>query len=163
MIKYSKKNHACYDTGFNYPDLPDDLIEINSEEHEMFMGNGIVIGYKLKMGVYPFELEKIEVDYSYLAKTTRDNAVNKDITVHDSEWQVFNDAEDIRKVISDAETIGASEDESTMFRLADNSWRKTTLSELREVLKSHVERKKKVWNSFGNWDAGDKLDPFEFK
>lgn len=97
------------------------------------------------------------------AKSTRDNAVSANITVHGADWQVANDAEDIRKVIGDAETISASEDDTIMFRLADNSWRETTLSELRDVLKANIARKQDVWNQMAVWDSGDKQEPFEVK
>lgn len=98
---------------------------------------------------------------SQQAKSTRDTAISENITVFDCEWQVLNDAADIRKVIQDAEITNASEDDSVMFRLADNSWRETTLSELKQVLAAQVERKRAIWVKFGLWDAGDKSEPFE--
>lgn len=97
------------------------------------------------------------------AKVTRDAAVSANLIVLGVEWQCLNDAVDIRKVINDAETIGVSEVETEMFRLADNSWRETTLAELRQVLAAHVVRKRDVWAQFGVWDAGDKNEPFSYQ
>ncbi|KJY84833.1 hypothetical protein TW81_02235 [Vibrio galatheae] len=97
------------------------------------------------------------------AKVTRDAAVSANLTALGVEWQCLNDAVDIRKVINDAETIGVSEVETEMFRLADNSWRETTLAELRQVLAAHVVRKRDVWAQFGAWDAGDKTEPFTYQ
>lgn len=33
MIKFSLKNTAFYDSDFNYPELPDDLIEVSTDKH----------------------------------------------------------------------------------------------------------------------------------
>jgi len=171
---YSKTTDLIYPSKLldRYKDLPDDLVKITSEEASLHMGNiELPDGKQRKKHVYPFEFEDIpqptaeEIAESnrIKAKATRDNAVSSNITVHDAEWQVANDAEDIRKVIGDAETIDASEEDSVMFRLADNSWRETTLAELRDVLKAHIARKQDVWNQMAVWDSGDKQEPFEAK
>lgn len=94
------------------------------------------------------------------AKSVRDTAISANLTALDCEWQVLNDAEDIRKVIGDAEIIGAGETETEIFRLADNTWRETTLAELRQVLAAHVARKRGIWAQFGAWDNGPKTEPF---
>ncbi|MGF1775912.1 hypothetical protein [Vibrio nomapromontoriensis] len=96
-----------------------------------------------------------------IAKEERDIAVNSAIKVLDVEWQVGNNAFDIRTVIDDATTIGATQDVSQNFRLADNSWRMTTLEELKGVLKAFIDRKRGIWSVFSHWDAGDKLTPFK--
>lgn len=33
MIKFSLKNKVFYDTGLNYPELPDDLVEVTDDQH----------------------------------------------------------------------------------------------------------------------------------
>ena len=170
MILYSKETDLIYDTVI-HKDIPPDTVQINDVEKNEHMGN---ITYENKQRVkhtYPFVFKEIPQPTTkeiatrnqQLAKQVRDNAVSSNITVHDAEWQVANDAEDIRKVIGDAETIDASEEDSVMFRLADNSWRETTLAELRDVLKAHIARKQDVWNQMAVWDSGDKQEPFEAK
>ena len=172
MYLFSKNEWCVYDSAANYKDLPSDVIEITYKEFISFLSyrDGSK-GKILVSGVYPFELqyipqptsEEIATQNQRAAKQTRDKAVSANITVHGVDWQVANDAEDIRKVIGDAETISASEDDTTMFRLADNSWRETTLSELRDVLKAHIARKQDVWNQMAVWDSGDKQSEFEVK
>jgi hypothetical protein len=72
MIKYSAKKHSCYDTSLPYKDLPEDLIEITKEEHDVFMGEGLPEGKQLAMGVYPFEFEDLpETDPSVTLRTER--------------------------------------------------------------------------------------------
>ncbi|MFH0267231.1 hypothetical protein [Vibrio rumoiensis] len=93
-------------------------------------------------------------------KVIRDNAVSDDLTALDVEWDVLNDAADIRRVINDAETIDAQETDTTQFRLADNTWRETSLAELRQVLCVFIARKRDIWNQFAQWDATDKLEAF---
>ncbi|MFM2589465.1 hypothetical protein [Vibrio sp. TBV020] len=106
----------------------------------------------------PPTVEELEAQ----AKIIRDTAVSANLFLLGVEWQCLEDAVDIRTVIDDAETIGATENETEMFRLADNSWRTTTLAELRQVLAAHVVRKRDVWAKFGAWDAGEKTKPFTY-
>lgn len=93
-------------------------------------------------------------------KVIRDNAISSNLSALDATWQVLNDAADIRRVINDAETIEATETDTTQFRLADNTWRETSLAELREVLRVFIARKRDIWTQFAQWDATDKLTAF---
>lgn len=34
MIKFSEKKQTHYDVSLNYPDLPDDLVDVNDEQHQ---------------------------------------------------------------------------------------------------------------------------------
>lgn len=46
MIKFSTLNQAFYDLELNYPDLPDDLIEVSGEQHDFLlnaMNSGCVV------------------------------------------------------------------------------------------------------------------------
>lgn len=167
---YSKETDLIYDTAI-HKDIPSDAVQISDVEKNEHMGNITYENKRRVKHIYPFVFEdipqptteEIATQNQQLAKQTRDNALSANITVHDVDWQVANDAEDIRKAIGDAETIGASEEDTTMFRLADNSWRETALSELRDVLKAHIARKQAVWNQMAVWDYGDKKEPFEAK
>lgn len=104
---------------------------------------------------------------SQQAKATRDTLISANIAVESvqssAEWQMLDDARDIRKILQDAEITNATDTDSVMFRLADNSWRETTLAELKQVLAAHVARKREVWAHFNEWDSGDKSQPFEVK
>lgn len=93
-------------------------------------------------------------------KVIRDNAISSNLLALDAQWQVLNDAADIRRVINDAETIEAAETDTTQFRLADNTWRETSLAELREVLRVFIARKRDIWTQFAQWDSTDKLEAF---
>lgn len=170
MILYSKETDFIYDAEI-HKSIPSDAVQINDAEKNEHMGNITYENKRRVKNTYPFDwegipqptTEEIAESNRIKAKSTRDNAVSANITVYDAEWQVANDAEDIRKVIGDAETIDASEEDSTIFRIADNSWRETTLSELRDVLKAHIARKQDVWNQMAVWDSSDKQEPFEVK
>lgn len=107
------------------------------------------------------DAEKIAQYNAQNGKVIRDNAVSDDLTALDVEWDVLNDAADLRRVINDAETIGAQETDTTSFRLADNTWRETSLAELRQVLCVFIARKRDIWNQFAQWDATDKLEAFK--
>ncbi|MFV0449454.1 MAG: hypothetical protein ACK5MF_13515 [Vibrio sp.] len=105
--------------------------------------------------------EKIAQYNAKTGKVIRDNAVSDDLNALDVGWDVVNDAADVRRVINDAETIGAQETDTTQFRLADNSWRETSLAELRQVLTIFIARKRSIWEQFATWDATDKLEAFK--
>lgn len=78
MIKYSATHHTCYDMTFDYKVLPGDLVEITKEEHQLFMGNGIEEGKRLKANKHPFALEDIpeptEEELSAIAEAEAENA-----------------------------------------------------------------------------------------
>lgn len=131
----------------------------------------------IKLGKLPYDKSKLvevsEVEINEIlnppptteqlqqqAKVTRDAAISANLAALDCEWQVLNDAEDIRKVIGDAETVSALDTDIEMFRLANNTWRETTIAELRQVLAAHVARKRSIWSQFGAWDNGTKDSPF---
>lgn len=138
-------------------------------KHYINEKTGEIFGYKEKDCREMTDEEMISLEeslnkpeLSLTAKATRDNAINSGITVHDAVWQVTDNASDIRSIIYEAEIIGASDDEATQFRLSDNSWRETTLAELKAVLTAFVARKREIWAQFAAWDAGDKSSAFEF-
>lgn len=57
-IKYSASNHACYLDGLNYASVPDDVVEITSEDHKVFTGETLPPeGQRLRKSTYPFEWE----------------------------------------------------------------------------------------------------------
>lgn len=106
--------------------------------------------------------DELAIENLATSKVTRDSALSDVVTVFNVEWQCTDDASDIRRVIHDATMINATDDTTTMFRLADNSWRETSLAELKQVLIAHIERKADVWAKFAEWDAGDKREPFNY-
>ena len=168
MVKYSPTEHSCYDTNLNYSTLPEDLIELTKEEYETFWLTTPPEGKMLKVNTYPFEFEDFEIlkdkNLEVLAKTLRDFTISYDLIVEDldgASFQCLDKAVDIKLVIDEAEMLGALETDSIAFRLSDNTWRDTTLAELRVVYLKYLERKREVWKQFAQWDQGDKTEAFE--
>ena len=98
-----------------------------------------------------------------LAKTLRDFTVSSDLVVEELEgasFQCLDKAVDIKTVIDEAVMLNALETDSIAFRLSDNTWRDTTLAELRMVYLKYLERKREVWKQFSEWDQGDKTEAF---
>ena len=98
------------------------------------------------------------------AKELRDYTISSDLIVEDldgASFQCLDKAVDIKLVIDEAEMSGALETDSIAFRLSDNTWRDTTLAELRMVYLKYLERKREVWKQFAEWDQGDKTEAFE--
>lgn len=142
-------------------------VELTQDQIDLFYINQLPKGKRRKAGT--LDLEDIpEVVYTteqlqQQAKQTRDNAVNADIEMFGVMFQCSNDAKGIRNVIDDAATISAQDSDSVMFRLSDNTWRETTLAEIKQVLVAFIVRKRDIWNQHGVWDTGDKSDPFVIK
>lgn len=71
----------------------------------------------------------------------------------------------IETVIEIAEENGLPDSTIEGWRLADNSWRDTTLGELKSIIQLRNERYRakfqSVWSQFNAWDSGDKSEPFE--
>ena len=104
------------------------------------------------------------------AKVTRDDAIESykgtvefDGSLFDSSGVSLNN---INRAIRIAERDDLEETYLHSWRLADNSWRDTTLAELREV-KKLIEQDldrifESVWLQFIEWDFGDKKSTFTF-
>ncbi len=95
------------------------------------------------------------------ARSLRDSAVVGDLFSLGVYWQVTEDAQSIRNVLSDGMLIGASAEETLEFRLADDSWRTTTHEELQQVMEAYVARKRNIWEQFNTWCLGSCEEPFE--
>ena len=90
------------------------------------------------------------------AKSLRDASIDADIEMFGEIYQVDN----ISLTISKSEKIGATEDDSIMYRLRNNLYRETTLAELREIEIAMIVRERSAWDQFYDWDNGDKLSSF---
>ena len=124
------------------------LTEISKEEFETLWSDSLIK----------------ETNLDLLAKTLRDNTVSSDLLVealNNSVFQCTNEARDIKDVIFEAEASGALEEDTVSFRLADNSWKEVSLSDLRLVLSTFITRKREVWKQFSIWDQGGKGEPFD--
>lgn len=95
-----------------------------------------------------------------IAKVIRDQSLQSSLEYFSVSWQVTDDANDIRNAISDATFIGADDTDSQAWRLADNTFRTTTLAELKEVLAAYIARKKLIWQQFAEWCEGDMSEAF---
>ncbi len=104
------------------------------------------------------------------AKVTRDDAIESykgAVTFDGAEFDSNgNSIDNINRAIRMAERDGLEETHSHTWRLADNSWRDTTLAELREIKKLIEQDLDRIfesaWLQFSDWDSGDKKSPFTF-
>ncbi|CAH9016896.1 conserved hypothetical protein [Vibrio phage 217E38-1] len=77
VIKYSPKNHACYDDRLNYASLPNDLVDISSDEHAYFISSERE-GKCLVRNKYPFEWESApEPTIEQLSITAQAEMINE--------------------------------------------------------------------------------------
>lgn len=172
---YSKTTDLIYPTAIlhRYKDLPDDLIDITDDEAQVHMGNLTPEDMQRKKHVYPFEFEPVPTpttnQLSQQAKMTRESAIQNFHSVVALDGAEFDADEkalgNINRAIRFGESNNLPETTEQEWRLADNSWRMTTLAEIRE-LKFLVEQAidthfQNVWTQFNAWDSGDKSQPFE--
>ena len=97
-----------------------------------------------------------------ISKQYRDTAVDADILFDNVYFQVSNDCADIKSSLQEATILGLEDSYSQLWRLADNTWRQTTIAEAKQIVALFVERKQKVWAAFAEWDLGDKSSIFVY-
>ena len=97
-----------------------------------------------------------------LSKQNRDSAVDADILLDNVYFQVTDNCADIKSALQEASVLGLEDSYSQLWRLADNTWRQTTIAEAKQIVALFVERKQKVWASFAKWDSGDKTSVFVY-
>ena len=97
-----------------------------------------------------------------ISKQNRDTAVDADILFDNVYFQVSNDCADIKSSLQEATILGLEDSYSQLWRLADNTWRQTTIAEAKQIVALFVERKQKVWAAFAEWDLGDKSSIFVY-
>ena len=98
-----------------------------------------------------------------ISKQNRDSAVDADILFDNVYFQVSNDCADIKSSLQEASILGLEDSYSQLWRLADNTWRQTTIAEAKQIVALFVERKQKVWAAFAEWDLGDKSSIFTYE
>ena len=97
-----------------------------------------------------------------ISKQNRDSAVDADILFDNVYFQVINDCADIKSSLQEASILGLEDSYSQLWRLADNTWRQTTIAEAKQIVALFVARKQKVWAAFAEWDLGDKSSIFVY-
>ena len=97
-----------------------------------------------------------------LSKQNRDSAVDTDILFDNVYFQVTDDCADIKSALQEASILGLEDSYSQLWRLADNTWRQTTIAEAMQIVALFVARKQKVWAAFAEWDSGDKSSVFVY-
>lgn len=122
--------------------------------------DGAEPGMKFADGVLSASESQLSID----AKVTRGAVIESDIELGDTGciYQIDTEARNsIAMSMRKAERNGYPDTEARPWRLANNEWRTTTLAELKQLLESYDDRYETVWYLFGEWDAGDKSEPFD--
>lgn len=139
-------------------DVPENYTTIQPENE------GELGSYEFSTGSWlqytkPSTLEEL----NYKSKQARDAAINADLLFYDSYFQVSDDCADIKSSLQEASVLGLEDSYSQLWRLADNTWRQTTIAEARQIVALFVARKQKVWAAFAEWDLGDKSSVFTYE
>lgn len=167
-IFYSPSNNAFYVKPYFNKPMPTDVRKITEQDH-----TSLILGQSKDLKVTPSSDGKpVGVAFSTLpdvieekSKMNRFSAVNADLYVPSlNATFTYNKAgrDSIKEAIFEAELNGASDTETVMWRLADNSWIPVTLPDLREVVKAGSERKRAVWSAFSDWDNNPKNEEFNY-
>lgn len=98
-----------------------------------------------------------------ISKQNRDSAVDADILFDNVYFQVTDNCADIKSSLQEASVLGLEDSYSQLWRLADNTWRQTTIAEAKQIVALFVARKQKVWAAFAEWDLGDKSSVFTYE
>lgn len=98
-----------------------------------------------------------------LAKAHVEEVLNSDLEVFGVEFQVrLVDRDKINEAINLGARNNLPDDTYRYWILADNSVRKTTLGELKQVMDAYTVRMDDLYLQYGTWRAGDKLTPFTY-
>ena len=97
-----------------------------------------------------------------ISKQNRNSAVDTDLLFDNVYFQVSNDCADIKSSLQEAAILSLEDSYSQLWRLADNTWRQTTIAEAKQIVALFVARKQKVWAAFAEWDLGDKSSIFVY-
>ena len=97
-----------------------------------------------------------------ISKQNRNSAVDTDLLFDNVYFQVTDDCADIKSSLQEASVLGLEDSYSQLWRLADNTWRQTTIAEAKQIVALFVARKQKVWAAFAKWDSGDKTSVFVY-
>ena len=101
--------------------------------------------------------DKKKLFLSKEAKATRDAALVADI---EFDGVMFQYNSGLLETVNEAAILGMGDDTAKKWRLADNSFRVTTLAELKGIVGFAALRKADIWDQFEQWHEGDKLEPF---
>lgn len=94
------------------------------------------------------------------AKTIRDKAIDSNITVFDSLWQVDSISEArMNRAITTASTLPPYT--TVDWILADNTTRQTTADDLKSVLAAKAFREQDIFAQYTAWIESNTLSPFE--
>lgn len=141
---------------FNFNDY---ITPENAHLYE-FSGNGVKLKQK--------SIDELIVENQVNAKLTRDSAISNYVGEIIFQGVSYQSSERSKKDITDTlEGAAIKEMPDTAnrpWRLSDNSYRNTSIQELREILvlvKTDIlNHKLAVWDAFTEWDKGDRSEPF---
>lgn len=168
-MKFSNTTYSFYSEDLldKYKNPPEDLQDVIDEDYVDFCNN--VFGSLVKLNSDGrLQTRTIKTDLTkeqilYASKQNRDAAVDADILFGNVYFQVTNDCADIKSSLQEASVLGLEDSYSQLWRLADNTWRQTTIAEAKQIVALFVARKQKVWAAFAEWDLGDKSSVFTYE
>lgn len=167
-MRFSNTTHSFYAEELldKYKNLPDDLQDILDEDYIDFcnniFGNFVELNSEGRLQTRNVPQVLTEEHILTISKQNRDSAVSADLLFDDVYFQVTNNCVDIKSALQEAELLGLEDSYSQMWRLADNTWRQTTIAEAKQIVVLFAERKQKVWAAFAEWDLGDKSSIFVY-
>ena len=167
-MKFSNTTYSFYSEDLldRYSNLPEDLQDVPEEDYIDFCNNvfgGIVeLNSSGRLQTRITETVLTENQILTVSKQNRDSAVDADLLFDNVYFQTSNDCADIKSSLQEASVLGLEDSYSQLWRLADNTWRQTTVAEAKQIVALFVERKQKVWAAFAEWDLGDKSSIFVY-
>ena len=167
-MKFSNTTYAFYSEDLldKYKNLPEDLQDVFEDDYIDFCNNvfgGLVeLNSDGRLQTRRIETILTEEQILYISKQNRNSAVNADLLFDNVYFQVTDDCADIKSSLQEASVLGLEDSYSQLWRLADNTWRQTTIAEAKQIVALFVARKQKVWAAFAEWDLGDKSSIFVY-
>lgn len=103
--------------------------------------------------------EEIALSNTALSRQAVDAYIGADFDLDGALYQMDSDSYvHISTAIGIAERNGEDDTATREWRLADNTWRTTSLAELKQLRTEHDTRFEHAWNAFYVWDSGSVED-----
>lgn len=171
-VIYMMDLDRCFDLRLNNGIDLSEGIKISNAEHSEFWLTTPPEGKMRKPNTYPFEfcdtpcptVEQLQEQ----AKSTRDNAIDSfvgKVIFDGSSFQASKRSKlDMDGAIRKGALQGYLDTDPRPWRLTDNTWRDTTLGEIKQIVDmvelEILQNWESIWSQFNIWDAGAKDTPF---
>jgi hypothetical protein len=150
---------------FDIEAIPQPNIELTEDQWQVALNSG---HNKIDQGQTVFADQRTEDEKaqykSDLAKQTLASCISAPLSLSGAEYQMTDSSiANIERAIRIAERESLPDSTVRKWRLADNTWRDTTLAEIKKLQIDYDNRFQAVWQAYNLWTEGDQAEDFNYE